>query len=211
MFVGGLDPSTTQEQLLNYFQTFGVVSKVKIVGEAQGKSRGFGFIHFASQKVLERVCRQSHVIEGREVDCKLAKSEMPKEKQEKGLEKDQPLTKIFIKDIPLDLQKSDLHGYFSRFGEVEEVLLILRKNKKKAFSYVRFKDPEDALQSVQVKEHAVKPGVEISCVLALPKNSKELSLPNVGVRNCSFFDFLPFFEGFVIVAEIGVECSFLYF
>jgi len=52
------------------------VTKVKIVGESQGKSRGFGFVNFYSQEVLEDVIEISHIIEGREIDCKIANSEL---------------------------------------------------------------------------------------------------------------------------------------
>lgn len=55
MFVGGLFPETTSETVRAYFETFGSVKDVKIIGEKQKRSRGFGFILFNSFDTLNKV------------------------------------------------------------------------------------------------------------------------------------------------------------
>lgn len=68
LFVGGISWETTEERLIDYFQTFGeVVEAVILKDRVTGRSRGFGFIVFASASVAERVLKGRHVIDGRAV------------------------------------------------------------------------------------------------------------------------------------------------
>jgi RNA-binding protein Musashi len=55
MFVGGLFPETTSDVVKAYFEKYGPVQEVKIIGEKQKRSRGFGFVLFTSFDTLNRV------------------------------------------------------------------------------------------------------------------------------------------------------------
>jgi RNA recognition motif. (a.k.a. RRM, RBD, or RNP domain) len=68
MFVGGLFPETSSEIVHKYFEKFGPVKEVKIIGEKQKRSRGFGFVLFQSFDTLNLVMSLKHVIAGRDVD-----------------------------------------------------------------------------------------------------------------------------------------------
>jgi RNA-binding protein Musashi len=72
MFVGGLYPETTSDTVKAYFSQFGNVIEVKIIGEKQKRSRGFGFVLFEKYSTLELAMTQRHKIEGRDIDCNLA-------------------------------------------------------------------------------------------------------------------------------------------
>ena len=74
LFVGGLHPKTTQDDLKEYFSSFGVVDDVTImIDNATQKPRGFGFITFTSENDA-RVCldQTQHTILGKSVDVKTA-------------------------------------------------------------------------------------------------------------------------------------------
>lgn len=173
MFVAGLDPCLTQSQLISFFKKFGKIVKAKIIGEAKGRSRGFGFVHFASKRVRARVCSlQNLEIGGREIDCKVANSD-----REDPLvqEEDDPvrIKKVFIKEVPLSIKKSQIEEHYSKFGEIQETLLIVRPVKNTAFCYVRYFDHKDALRAVK-RPQEIRPGVFLNGVLALPNNSERL-------------------------------------
>ena len=72
MFVGGLFPETTSETVLKYFARFGPIEEVKIIGEKQKRSRGFGFVLFKNASSLNKAMAQTNIIDGREVDCNVA-------------------------------------------------------------------------------------------------------------------------------------------
>lgn len=60
IFAGGLPPSVTEQGFRQYFEGFGeVTDAVVMMDRTTGRSRGFGFITFASEQVNDvnrRVC-----------------------------------------------------------------------------------------------------------------------------------------------------------
>jgi len=73
VFVGGLSPYTTCEQMRLHFERYGAVSDCVVIKERHtGASRGFGFVTFGSRAVADWVMMQSHAIGGRTVELKQA-------------------------------------------------------------------------------------------------------------------------------------------
>lgn len=77
LFIGGLSYETTDESLRQYFAKFGnIASAVVIRDQDTNRSRGFGFVTFtdpeSAQNVLSNQSNQSHVVDGRRVESKLA-------------------------------------------------------------------------------------------------------------------------------------------
>ncbi|UJR26290.1 hypothetical protein I4U23_007628 [Adineta vaga] len=74
LFVGGLTWDTTQEDLREYFKSFGNIIDCSIKHDpSTGRSRGFGFLIFDSKDIVERILSQNdHFIKGRKVDPKPA-------------------------------------------------------------------------------------------------------------------------------------------
>jgi len=72
------------------------------------------------------------------------------------------------------VHKKEIADYFSKFGDIKEVLLIVRKNKNKSFAYVEYSNHESALRAIG-KNHRIRKGLVVNSVLALPKNSKGLN------------------------------------
>jgi RNA recognition motif-containing protein len=71
LFVGGLDSSTGTETLRNAFSAFGVVEDVAVIYDrATGRSRGFGFVTFATS--AEATAAMA-AMNGRELDGRILK------------------------------------------------------------------------------------------------------------------------------------------
>jgi hypothetical protein len=65
VFVGGLNPTTTTEDLRSYFSDFGVVTDACVITDSSSKaSRGFGFVEF-EEKIPEGLLDQQHIIDQR--------------------------------------------------------------------------------------------------------------------------------------------------
>merc|ERR1719281_2204590 len=63
VFVGGLNPTTTTEDLRAYFSDFGTVSDSCVITDSSSKaSRGFGFVEFEG-KIPEGLLDQQHIID----------------------------------------------------------------------------------------------------------------------------------------------------
>ena len=79
MFVGGLHPLLTTENLINYFSQFGEIEKgIIMTDKITGKSRGFGFIIFSNKETVDKIMDYSncHFLYGKWVECKRAQPKM---------------------------------------------------------------------------------------------------------------------------------------
>lgn len=75
LFVGGLIPSFTEDELGEYFSSFGHVVECQIMFDHDtGRSRGFGFVTFDSEETVERILSDGRVHElgGKPVEIKRA-------------------------------------------------------------------------------------------------------------------------------------------
>lgn len=78
IFVGGLPPEITQQEVTEYFEVYGKVTDVLLVHDRNTKRlRGFGFVTFESEAAAKSVCETGfHKLKGKNVECKRAQ---PKE------------------------------------------------------------------------------------------------------------------------------------
>ncbi|CDJ37375.1 RNA binding protein, putative [Eimeria tenella] len=74
LFVGGLNPSTTEADLEEYFKQYGAVrSAVVMFDKKLNRSRCFGFVTFNTEKeTLRAYCMGPHTIGGNEVELRRA-------------------------------------------------------------------------------------------------------------------------------------------
>ncbi|XP_021718739.1 heterogeneous nuclear ribonucleoprotein A2 homolog 1-like [Chenopodium quinoa] len=74
IFVGGLSADLTEEEFKKYFEKFGRITDVVVMYDnSNNRPRGFGFITFESEEVVEQLMQKSHhELNGKRVEVKRA-------------------------------------------------------------------------------------------------------------------------------------------
>lgn len=88
IFVGGLPAACGENDVMAYFSNFGAVTDVALKKDADGKSRGFGFVSFADEQTVVSVINNynNNMINGKWVEVKLAEAQQPRATQAKGMD-----------------------------------------------------------------------------------------------------------------------------
>ncbi|KAM4015749.1 TAR DNA-binding protein 43 [Anomaloglossus baeobatrachus] len=166
LIVLGLPWKTTEQDLKDYFSTYGEVIMVQVKKDAKtGQSKGFGFVRFTEYETQVKVMSQRHMIDGRWCDCKL-----PNSKQSP----DEPMRsrKVFVGRCTEDMSAEELRQFFIQYGEVVDVFI---PKPFRAFAFVTFADDQVA-QSLCGEDLIIK-GVSVHVSTAEPKHNNNNRSP----------------------------------
>ncbi|XP_070542122.1 DAZ-associated protein 1-like isoform X7 [Ptychodera flava] len=74
VFIGGIPPNCNEDDINNFFSQFGKVTEfIMMYDQQQKRPRGFGFLSFENEDIVEKVCSiRYHTINGKTVECKKA-------------------------------------------------------------------------------------------------------------------------------------------
>lgn len=81
IFVGGLDPSTPEEDVRSHFEKFGKVAEVELpFDKAKQQRRGFCFVTFETEEAADGACAETkqEIAEGKTVDVRKATAKTDK-------------------------------------------------------------------------------------------------------------------------------------
>merc|ERR1719340_412668 len=167
VFIKNLDKSIDNKAMYDTFSAFGNILSCKVAQDADGGSKGYGFVHFeteeaamnAIQKVNGMLLNEKKVFVGRFV---------PRKEREKELgEKAKKFTNVYIKNFGDDLSDDKLKEMFTKFGKITSYkvvrddkanssgdtadmgeVLVDDSGKAKGFGFVSFEDSESAEKAV---------------------------------------------------------------
>jgi len=166
VFIKNLDKSIDNKAMYDTFSAFGNILSCKVAQDADGASKGYGFVHFeteeaamnAIQKVNGMLLNEKKVFVGRFV---------PRKEREKELgEKAKKFTNVYIKNFGEELGDEKLKEVFSKFGKITSYKVVRDdkaamlgedgvevvaddSGKNKGFGFVSFEDSESAEKAVE--------------------------------------------------------------
>ncbi|XP_055967060.1 TAR DNA-binding protein 43-like [Sorex fumeus] len=170
----GLPWKTTEQDLKEYFSTFGEVLMVQVKKKISRlvTKRGFDFVRFTEYETQVKVMSQRHMIDGRWFDCKL-----PNSKQSP----DEPLRsrKVSVRRCTQDLTADELRQFFCQYGEVVDVFIPKPLGWGGAFAVVTFADYQVA-QSLCGEDLIIKGILCVHICNAEPKHNSNRQLERSG-------------------------------
>jgi len=150
VFIKNLDKSIDNKAMYDTFSAFGNILSCKVAQDADGNSKGYGFVHFeteeaavnAIQKVNGMLLNDKKVFVGRFV---------PRKEREKELgEKAKKFTNVYVKNFGEELGDEKLKDLFTKYGKITSYKVIMADEggKNKGFGFVSFEDSEAAEKAV---------------------------------------------------------------
>lgn len=147
LFIGGLPARVNEAALQRHFERYSPVERVRIVRERISReSKGYAFVNFEDPLVLPFILSQDQYIFGRKVDCQAAARKCEK----KIMMDDQKQRRIFVVNIPAEVDNKSLHARFSEFGKVRNAYVIrdFKTKVSRTYGYVEFFSSDSAIQAL---------------------------------------------------------------
>uniref|UniRef100_A0A2K5PDN0 TAR DNA-binding protein 43 n=1 Tax=Cebus imitator TaxID=2715852 RepID=A0A2K5PDN0_CEBIM len=146
LIVLGLPWKTTEQDLKDYFSTFGEVLMVQVKKDLKtGHSKGFGFVRFTEYETQVKWC-----------DCKLPNSKQSADELLRS-------RKVFVGRCTEDMTEDELRQFFSKYGEAMDVFI---PKPLRALAFVTFADDQIA-QSLCGEDLIIK-GISVRITNAEP-------------------------------------------
>ncbi|EFA07784.2 Protein alan shepard-like Protein [Tribolium castaneum] len=104
LYIRGLNPTTTDKDLVNMCQQFGTIISTKaILDKTTNKCKGYGFVDFESPSAAEGAVK---ALTANNIQAQMAKQQ------------EQDPTNLYIANLPSHFKESDLDNLLSKYGQV---------------------------------------------------------------------------------------------
>ncbi|CDR99019.1 hypothetical protein [Sporisorium scitamineum] len=156
IWVGQLSWNVDNDWLKSEMEVFGEVTSARVqLDRTSGKSRGFGYVDFATAAAAKKAFEegQGKEVDGRaiRIDLSTPKSDATENRAKKfNDQRSAPSTTLFIGNLSFDISEDDVWNAFSEHGEVSGVRLPKDPDsgRPKGFGYVEFAAQESAQAAI---------------------------------------------------------------
>jgi len=148
IFVKNLDASIDNKALYDTFSLFGNILSCKVATDAEGNSKGYGYVHYETREAAEESIAKINgmLIAGREVFV----GEFQK-RQERGDVGE--FTNVYVKNIPKEWKDDDLKKIVEEYGSIVSAAVMPDANSaeghNRGFGFINYEEPEAAAACVE--------------------------------------------------------------
>lgn len=176
IFVKNLAPTIDNKSLYDTFSMFGNILSCKVSSNPDGKTLGYGFVHYETKENAENAISRVNgkVIAGQKVEVALFKPKTQRTSHNSN---------IFIKNIPLNWTAEQLVKLFEGAGTITSNMLAADENKNsRGFGFINFSSAEEAqaaLTKFNDYDVGLGPEKKLYVSLAQKKGERERGLRKV--------------------------------
>ncbi|KAJ1930188.1 Protein phosphatase PP2A regulatory subunit B [Tieghemiomyces parasiticus] len=159
VYVKNLDEAVDEDQLRKLFEPFGEVTSLVIARDADGKSRGFGFVNYADHPSAFKAVEALHDSDVNDKKLFVTRAQKKSEREDElrrqyekakydKLSKYQGVN-LYIKNLEDEVDDDQLRQEFSVYGDITSAKVMRdEQGKPKGFGFVCFSTPEEATKAV---------------------------------------------------------------
>jgi polyadenylate-binding protein len=149
IFIKNLDEQIDNKALHDTFAAFGNVLSCKVATDEQGRSKGYGFVHYETAEAAEHAIKAVNgmLLNDKKVYVGLHISR--KERQSKLDEMKAQFTNLYVKNIDTAMTQEEFEQLFIEHGTVTSALISVDdEGKSKGFGFVNYEKHEEAQKAV---------------------------------------------------------------
>ena len=149
IFIKNLDELIDNKALHDTFAAFGNVLSCKVATDDQGRSKGYGFVHYETAEAAEHAIKAVNgmLLNDKKVYVGLHISR--KERQSKLDEMKAQFTNLYVKNLDPEVTQEEFEELFKGFGNVTSALISVDdEGKSRGFGFVNFEQHEEAQKAV---------------------------------------------------------------
>ncbi|XP_057501947.1 UBP1-associated protein 2B-like [Actinidia eriantha] len=171
IFVYGLGWDTTRETLVAAFEPFGEIEDCHLVTDkVTGRAKGYAFVLFKTRRAAAKALKNpSKKIGNRMASCQLASAGPgPSPQSQDGSNR-----KIYVSNVPADVDREKLRSFFEKFGEIESgpIGFDMYTGKSRGFALFVYKSEESVRKAIQ-EPYKVFEGQQLHCKKAAEGKDK---------------------------------------
>ena len=146
IFIGGLAWETDRDTAKTYFSKWGeVVDVILPKNRETGRSRGFGFVTYATVEAADRALAESHTLDGRELNLNPAEPERidPASDQFGGMG---PIKRLYVGELLTTTTEEEMKEVFAKYGPMEDCVIMKNPEtgESRGFGFVTYETVESA-------------------------------------------------------------------
>merc|ERR1719473_121134 len=144
IFVKNLDANIDNKALYDTFSLFGNILSCKVACETDGKSKGYGFVHFEAEDSAKQAIERVNGMQIGENTVTVERYTKPSERDAEPKD----FTNLYVKNMPKSWDDAKLKEMFAEFGTVTSTLLQ-KDAKGRSFAFVNFETYEMAKAAIE--------------------------------------------------------------
>lgn len=182
IFIKNLDPHIDTKSIYDTFSMFGSILSCKIACDEEGKSKGYGFIHFETEESAQKAIDK---VNGMLLDNKVVfvgKFQPRAARLREMGDAAHHFTNVYVKNFSDKLDDAKLRELFEKYGPIASCTVMKdHEGKSRGFGFVSFEGPEDAEKAVQELDGYSIPDSELKLTVcrAQKKAEREAELSRV--------------------------------
>jgi polyadenylate-binding protein len=182
IFIKNLDPQIDTKSIYDTFSMFGSILSCKIACDEEGKSKGYGFIHFETEEAAQKAIDK---VNGMLLDNKVVfvgKFQPRAARLREMGEAAHRFTNVYVKNFGDKLDDAKLRELFEKYGPIASCTVMKSADgKSRGFGFVSFEKPEDAELAVNELDGYSIPDSELKLTVcrAQKKAEREAELSRV--------------------------------
>lgn len=144
VFVKNLDKNVDNKALYDTFSLFGNILSCKVATEPDGKSRGYGFVHYETAEAAKQAIEK---VNGMQIGEKTVYVGEFIPRDGRAPTEITNFTNLYIKNFPEDWEEEKIVEEFKKFGEITSSQF--NKDKKgRLFAFINYNDTEEAKAAI---------------------------------------------------------------